>query len=672
MTEREDKQSGDDAGGGSVVIAGALMLLASLVFVPADFDALNFFDPVKRLVWAVLAVFLAVLAWRRRHSASLVAGLAVSLAGWMVLRSLLRPVPTAELGVLASWCLPILLFYVGSGLLLNRHDRRMVGGFLVAAGLIQAAMMILQRMGLDPLFSATTAGMDYAPGRMVGTIGYQNQAVDFLALAMLGILLLTSSPAWFMCGALLTLPVILLTGYRGGILAFAIGVLFSGTLIMLAHPRLRGNRFRMATATGALALFVGVMVIAIALIPQTKGRFCEAFTDFRTAPAIQSRLHMARIGWQMFMERPVTGWGAGEYAMQYLDRLGGILPEEKSHAVLQSVVFAREAHNDPIQFAAEFGLTGMALLAGIIIAGWHFLSRQKGGLHRQGIMLTYVFSYMSVASLFSFPWQSAMAGPLAGLLLGLALPSRATRLEVSKVPRMTLRGCNTLVLLLAILLFVWCGRDAYLNLVIPARLAADDTNGAAQRLSRVDYRYHALVGAAQAAKGQNDAALNTLLHARRGYRDVLLWNNLGHVLTRKNEWRDAQAVYKAWTASGLDHANALQNLSVASEQTGDVSLAADSLSKRMRLWPVAISAYDVKRLAVLHMGADMPGEAAEALKRYQARWQDADARTVAEIENLAGGIARIMGDKEQAAQWFRSALERYPELESARRNLDEL
>jgi len=125
-------------------------------------------------------------------------------------------------------------------------------------------------------------------------------------------------------------------------------------------------------------------------------------------------------------------------------------------------------------------------------------------------------------------------------------------------------------------------------------------------------------------------------------------------------------------ASGLDHANALQNLSVASEQTGDIPLAADSLSKRMRLWPDAISAHDVKRLAVLHLRADMPSEAAESLKRYQARWQDADARTVAEIENLAGGIARIMGDKEQAAQWFRSALKRYPELESARRNLDEL
>jgi tetratricopeptide (TPR) repeat protein len=366
----------------------------------------------------------------------------------------------------------------------------------------------------------------------------------------------------------------------------------------------------------------------------------------------------------------VTGWGAGEYALQYLDRLGTVLPSDKDHKILQSVVFAREAHNDPIQFAAEFGLIGIALLAGIIVAGWHFLSRQKWDFRRQGIMLAFVFSYMSVASLFSFSWQSAMAGPLAGLLLGMCLQARATSLAASKMIRLTLRGCNTLVLLLAILLFAWCGRDAYLNLMIPARLAADDTDGAAQRLSRVDYRYHALVGAAQATKGQNDAALNTLLHARRGYRDVLLWNNLGHVLTRKNEWRDAQAVYKAWTASGLDHANAQQNLSVASEQTGDVSLAADSLSKRMRLWPDAISADDVKRLAVLQLRVAAPRDAAETMRRYRAKWQYADPKTVAEMENLAGSISRILGDNDQAVIYFQSALERYPELDSARKNLD--
>jgi len=69
----------------------------------------------------------------------------------------------------------------------------------------------------------------------------------------------------------------------------------------------------------------------------------------------------------------------------------------------------------------------MVLLAGIIVAGWHCLSRQKGILHRQGIALAYVFSYMSVASLFSFPWQSAMAGPLGGTSAGIGLADANNR-----------------------------------------------------------------------------------------------------------------------------------------------------------------------------------------------------------------------------------------------------
>jgi len=625
MNEREESQSEKDAGGRSGAIVGALILLASLAFVPAAFEALNFFDPVKRLVWALLAVVLAVLVWQRRYSASPAAGLAAFLIGWMVLRSLLRPVPTAELGVLASWCVPVLLFCLGSRLSLDRNQRRIVAGFLVAAAMIQAVVMLLQRAGIDPLFSATTTSMDYAPGRMVGTIGYQNQAVDFLALAMSGILLLTASPVWFMCGAVLTLPVMLLAGYRGGILAYAVGILLSGTLIMLAHSRVRRNRFRFATIAGTLALGIGVMVIAIALIPQTKGRFREAITDFKTAPAIQSRIFMARIGWQMIRERPLVGWGAGEYAMQYLNRLATVLPPEQNHTVLRSVVFAREAHNDPLQFLAEFGLIGFALLAAIIVAGWRCMVRQEVFFGWQGIALAFLSAYMAMAALFSFPWQSAMAGPLAGFLLGISLPTREASHHSTMMFHLPLRCFNTLALPMAIVLLGWFGRDAYLNLAIPAKLAVADTEGAAQRLSRVDYRYHALVGASQATQGQNDAALTTLRHAELGYRDVLLWNNLGYVLTRSGQWQEAKSVYEIWTASGVDHANALQNLSVASEQVGDLAVAVESLSRRMTLWSNEISEHDIKRLAVLQLRVGVPRDAADTLWRYRAKWQLADS-----------------------------------------------
>jgi O-antigen ligase/Tfp pilus assembly protein PilF len=647
--------------------------LASLAFVPASFDALNFFDPPKRLIWAMLAAFLAIRCSSRFDlRANPSAWVLLALAGWLVLRSLLRPVPTAELQVLASWCLPVLLFCLGWGLSLNQRGRRIVGGFLVAAALIQAVLMTLQRVGLDPVFASTTAGMDYAPGRMVGTIGLQNQAVDFLALATVGILLITASPAWFVGGAMLVFPAILLTGYRGGIVAFVVGILLAGTSVLLDHPWLRGKRHRFATAAGVVLLSCVLMVTAVASIPQTRDRFREIFTDFEVAPSIQSRLHMARVGWQMFKERPLSGWGAGEYAIQYLDRLGTVLPENKDHTVLRGIDFAREAHNDPLQFAAEFGLVGLVLLVALAVAGWLCLSRERGVLSWQKVALVYLVSYMSVAGVLSFPWQSAMAGPLAAFLLGLAWPRRPGGSPAPRISRWTLTGYNALVLLLAIGLLGWFGRDAYLNLVIPAKLAAGDTTGAARQLLPVDYRYHALVGASLAAQGQDDAALVTLRHARSGYRDVLLWNNTGHVLTRKGLWPEAKVVYEAWTASGLDHARALHNLSIASEHVGDFPSAAESLQRRMILWPEEVTTDDVKRLAVLQMRAGEQRAAAETLRRYRAEWQHADAKTAAELENLAGTISLLLGEKKQAAEWFRSALERYPALQSARKNLEAL
>ena len=170
--------------------AAAGVALVALAHVPSSWPALNYFDPPKRLLWGLLAFALAVGSRRER---SRLGGpalcLALGLLGWMGLRTLWRPVPAAELDVLFSWMLPVVLLVVGAGLP-RSGERRLLGGSLVLAGVVQAVLMLLQRAGLDPLFAETTAAMAYAPGRMVGTIGYHNQAVDFLALASTGALLL--------------------------------------------------------------------------------------------------------------------------------------------------------------------------------------------------------------------------------------------------------------------------------------------------------------------------------------------------------------------------------------------------------------------------------------------------------------------------------------------------
>ncbi len=112
-----------------------------------------------------------------------------------------------------------------------------------------------------------------------------------------------------------------------------------------------------------MLMFIGTLVMAN---PTTRGRLHEIVVLGAEAPAIASRLWLQKVACSMWTERPWTGWGPGAYAIQYTERLGDVLPEEKNHAILKSLVHAREPHHDLLQFGAEFGLIGAALAADLL------------------------------------------------------------------------------------------------------------------------------------------------------------------------------------------------------------------------------------------------------------------------------------------------------------------
>ncbi|HPT16250.1 MAG TPA: tetratricopeptide repeat protein, partial [Kiritimatiellia bacterium] len=130
----------------------------------------------------------------------------------------------------------------------------------------------------------------------------------------------------------------------------------------------------------------------------------------------------------------------------------------------------------------------------------------------------------------------------------------------------------------------------------------------------------------------------------------------------------AVSVCEKWMRCGLIHSNALQNLSIAYENVGRFSEAAEMLGRRMEMWSICTPP-EVERLAVLWLRAGDPLRARDALYYFRRRWVAADSRTVAELENLTGAANLAAGDPEEARKWFESALARNPELESARRNL---
>lgn len=654
------------------LVMGFLLLASSLIYVPAGLDALNYFDPPKRLIWGFMALVLAICSNTKnsRLGPSLV-GLSLALVAWMTARTLFRPYPWAEIEVLMTWSLPLLLFVWG-GSLDRERGAKMIGCALLIAACIQASLMLLQRWGLDPLFAPTTSALDYHPARMVGTIGYHNQAVDFIVIALAGIFLIAPHTKWH--GAIMApfLAIAVLAGHRTGIAAFAGAIAISQIARLWTQPGMsRRVKWRVAVGVGVAAFGLAVAVMSVS---DTGRRFREVITQYDKSASVNSRIAMARIGLKMMEEKPWVGWGAGEYALQYLDRMGRLLPEQKTHDILQGVVYAREAHNDYIQFMAEFGAVGLVLALALMGTAVVRLMRPGRDI-AQAIPLLYIAVYMSLSALLSFPWQTSMCGPLAGLLLGLFWPSQKdfSSLGARSTPMGHSAPAHTVLrvglVAVAVMMGIYWSLDSYWNIAVPHALATDSPDAALRRVPHLAYRYRAIIGAAEASVGNNQLAERLLLDAQRGYRDVALWNNLGSVQAALDKWADARDTYETWARSGLDYPSALLNLSVAYERLENRREAARCLAIKNSLWNQP-PPEEIKRLAALYIQLGNPEKAQKTIRRYYRAWKNADARTAAEMENMEGVAWLLSGDGAAAERCFRAALERYPGLESARLNLE--
>ncbi|HYM09318.1 MAG TPA: O-antigen ligase family protein [Bryobacterales bacterium] len=101
------------------------------------------------------------------------------------------------------------------------------------------------------------------------------------------------------------------------------------------------------------------------------------------------RWSVARATWHLFLSRPFTGYGAGTFAEVY-----------PSAAPFDEGVFWEDAHNDPVQFAMEWGVIGLAVLV------WTLCLLLRRNWPRE-VWLTLVLPLLIavVHSWFDFPMQ---------------------------------------------------------------------------------------------------------------------------------------------------------------------------------------------------------------------------------------------------------------------------
>lgn len=639
--------------GGLSAWVGLSLFIIPLLFVPPVVSALNYFDPVKRWAWCVFLLIAAFVVLRDPPAMrGAVAVLWSMLVAWIVARSLVRPDVWIGLETLVGWLMPVMAFAVG-GQLARRGATGVFAGALVLAGVVQAGLMMLQLGGFDPLFAAVTAEMVYQPGRMIGTIGYHNQAADFLALCLPAIFLirLAAWARWALSAALLA--VIAMTASRGAMA----GSVVAFTALLLSRKGIRSGGW---AAGLAMVIFVGTIVMAN---PTTRGRLHEIVVRGAEAPAIASRLWLQKVAWSMWSERPWTGWGAGAYALQYTERLGDVLPEEKNHAILRSLVHAREPHHDLLQFGAEFGVVGVAMVLGLLALIVSRCGKNKPENPELTAAGIYVIAYMAISSSVSFPWQAAMAGPLAGLWLGFCSTSKTDATKPG-APRV-------LAPMLLFIMSLWASWEVWLNVRIPKLIERENPEVAAAESPRWGHKYTALAGAALAADKKYDEARVLLEKAYKGFRDVLVLNNLGHVYAARNDTEKARSVYEIWVRSGIEHKKALDNASVINERCGDFARAADLLARRMELWPEKDAAA-LGRLATLYHRAGEYEKVLWAVYRLRPRMDVYVEELYPETMNLAGATLIQLGRPDEAVVWLEQALAKNPQLLSAQKNLENL
>jgi len=670
------------------MLSGGLVLLASLCYLPASSVLAFHFDAIKRILILALLLLLAWACVRFKHDrvdgqpcASSLTGLADGLLLWFVARWLLSGSIWRETGVFIGWLTPLLAFRVGLGLSAARI--RGLPLWIVTAGMVQAVLMWLQRLAC---WDTLTWSIDSPSARMIGTIGYHNQAADFLAFAVAVLPLwwvrfrgtpkpIRTLACLFACLAgatlLTTIPA---TGARGasvgvlvGLAVLLAGILFSCRSGVGSSPLVKG--------VGVSILVLFATVFATVVIPRL-----TLLRDLMSPDGgFASRFWMFRIAGRLWRERPLTGWGPGAFAYQYIERLGDVLPAARTHRMLQQITFAREAHHEGLQVLAEFGLIGFGLAMILLaVVSFHFWRcRSQVAAWSGGFLLGYAF----IQAQLSFLWQTALPGPLMALWIG-ACVARCLRHSPAKPASSgeARRGAarhvivwqrlgQAFMLSLLVMCMSFYAVDLWCLLRISRTIELSDVEAVRTlRLPPWAHAHRAKLGALLLHEGLTVEGMRLLESAREGYMDPNLLNNLGSGYAALGEWDKALESYQAWERSGINVEDALHNVSIALERLSRLPEALEVLGEQGRLWP----RFDPQRgfrFAGLALQSGAPDRAVPVLERYLHEGERLSQAERLQAKNLLAAAYLMRGDRDAAEVLLQAVLQTDPHNPTAARNL---
>lgn len=330
---------------------------------------------VNRLVQRQVNQQLGVLLWPKALKKSLpILLLLLAVQLWVIGQSLMLANGQHHIWQRALQGLGLTAFMAASLLILNSRERikRIIWVVILAASFqaIYGSLMVLT--GLEWGFFQEKEAYQ---GKATGTFVNRNHLAGYLEMSLaLGIgFLLSQSNRYYgswrqrmrqaidtllspkvAMRLLLAVMVIalVLSRSRMGNTAFFASLMVTGGLALL----LMNNKSRSTTI-----LLSSLLVIDIAIVGTFFGVEKVAERLQNTTASKESRDEVSRDTFQMWQQNPVFGIGAGAFEYTYPAYRGDDVHTRKLYD---------HAHNDYLQFLAEYGLVGfMALL---IAAGWSF------------------------------------------------------------------------------------------------------------------------------------------------------------------------------------------------------------------------------------------------------------------------------------------------------------
>jgi len=319
------------------------------------------------------------------------------------------------------WAL-FLLYLIASQAYRTPQQVRNLMFVVCMAVAISSIYAFRQRAGWDPFPWSDRTRDEYV--NLPGTFGNPNYAAHTLILATIMAVYLAAKrrSLWGLGFAVLFLIHLRFTQQRAGIIALA------GALALVVVARLIYRRVRRPVAATAWALIV-VAVLGVAGLGAAMG-----VTKIRTGMpypldlSLLIRYKSYCSAAAMALERPLLGWGPGNYKIEYAQFW---TPYEQNYFAREQKI-NQHVHNDVLETGIDAGLPAAGLYLAFLVFGMSFgllaaFTRSDPMQRRLGYAFAGFFCAFLIDGLFGFnlhvPVSAALLFLMAGALEGLWMVS---------------------------------------------------------------------------------------------------------------------------------------------------------------------------------------------------------------------------------------------------------